>query len=159
MIEIAITLLTYLLIPAAMVQPSAQRLFASIVFVAIIHAHQVYFVDLEGVMYFLSAALLSLLIIIVTSGINPAPKMVVEIHKICIASAVLNFLGWLLWESYVSSTYYNLSFVVVYAWAFFTLIDRDPSDVGNYKLDSWWSCLRFNHHPIYIHLFKNKEPS
>lgn len=156
MIDLAITVLIYSLIPAAIFQKSVQRLFAALVFVGVIHLHHFSFTGLEGGYYLVSGALFSLGTIILTSGINPPPKIVLNIQKICIVSAICNLIGWVLWENYISSDYYNMSFVVVYGWAFFTLIERDKNDVGNYTIDGLRSCFRFNHHPIYRYLSQNK---
>lgn len=140
----AITYLFYALLIVAFIQPNAPRLFAAVSFVTITLLHEILLSDLDGLQYYGSAALFDLGIIIITSGINPVPKMVLSLHKICIASILVNLLGWVIWFFYFPPFLYDLAFVGVYAWALYIFIKRDWLNVGGYTMDSWASCFRFN---------------
>lgn len=144
MIGDAITYLIYALIVVAFIQPNAPRLFAAVLFMAVITLHEFLLSDLDGLQYYGSAALFDLLIIILTSGINPVPKMVLSLHRICIASILVNLLGWVLWFFYFPPLVYDAAFACLYAWTLIIFIIRDGVNVGGYSLDSWAACFRFN---------------
>lgn len=144
MIGDSITCLIYALVVVAFIQPTAPRLFAAVSFTAIIALHEFLLSDLDGLQYYGSAALFDLLIIILTSGINPVPKMVLSLHKICIASILVNLLGWVLWFFYFPPLVYDAAFVCLYAWTLIVFIKRDKTHVGGYSMDSWATCFRFN---------------
>lgn len=146
MITDAITFLIYALLVVAFIQPNAPRFFAAVSFVSIIALHEFLLSDLDGLQYYGSAALLDLLIIVVTSGINPVPKMVLSLHKLCIASILANALGWVIWFFYFPPLVYDAAFVLIYTWALIILIKRDGLHgmVGGYTMGSWASCFRFN---------------
>lgn len=144
MIYDAITYLFYALLIVAFIQPNAPRFFAAVSFVTVTLSHELLLSDLDGLKYYGSAALFDLAIIILTSGINPVPKMVLSLHKICIASILVNLLGWVIWFFYFPPLIYDLAFVVIYAWALYVFIKRDSLNVGGYSLGSWATCFRFN---------------
>ena len=150
-----ITVLISCIAIIALFQPNAPRLFAAVCFAVITLCHEVYFGDLDGLQYYGSAALLDLAIIVITSGINPVPKMVVTLHKICLVSIIANLMGWALWFFHLSPVAYEAVFVVIYAWTLITLLKRNGSDVGGYTLDSWRTCLRFNRYTRASCHFKN----
>lgn len=141
-----VTGLLIAIIVVAFLQPNAPRLFAALSFVGVTLSHELFLSNLDGLQYYGSAALFDLVIIILTSGINPVPKMVIDLHRICMVSIIANLVGWVLWFLYVPPLFYDASFVLIYAWTMITLINRNGSDVGGYTLDSWASCFRFNRH-------------
>jgi hypothetical protein len=149
-----ITCLIYALLVVAFIQPNAPRLFAAVSFAAIISSHELLLSDLEGLQYYGSAALFDLAIIILTSGINPVPKMVLSLHRICITSILANLAGWVLWLFYYPPLAYDATFAAIYVWALVTLIKRDGLHgmVGGYTMDSWATCFRFNRRPWYSYL-------
>jgi len=130
---------------AAAMQPNAPRFFAAVLFVSATLLHELFLSDTEGALYYGTAALFDLAIIILTTGISPIPRMVIDLHKICMYSIVANFFGWVLWRNYLPPLAYDTAFVVVYAWALITLIKRNGHDVGGYSMDSWRSCFRVYH--------------
>lgn len=93
MVYDAITYLMYALLAVAVFQPNAPRLFAAVLFVSIISLHELLLSDLDGLQYYGSAALFDLLIIVLTSGINPVPRMVLSLHRICFVSILANMAG------------------------------------------------------------------
>lgn len=149
-----VTVLIGLIVVAAFIQPNAPRLFAALIYTGAMLLHEVIFADYVGLMYYGSAALLDLGIIVLTSGISPVPKMVLTLHKICLVSILANLAGWLMWYSYYPPLAYDAAFAVIYAWTLLTLINRDRLNVGGYTLDSWASCFRFNSSPWALYLAK-----
>ena len=137
-----LTALFGLMALSVLTQPNAPRLFAVLIFMAVTLSHDAIGGSMIGFWYYGSAALLDVGIIILTSGINPLPKMVVTLHRICMVSIAVNFFGWLMWYFYQPPTAYDSMFLVIYAWALMTFITRDTADVGGFKMDSWRSCIR-----------------
>jgi len=143
-VGLIITILMVLIIATAFIQPNAPRLYAAVIFVGATALHELFFSDYGGLQYYGSAALFDLAIIILTSGINPVPKMVLSLQKICIVSIIANLAGWVIWFLYYPPIIYDLAFVAIYAWTLITLIKRTGINVGGYTLDSWATCFRFN---------------
>lgn len=144
MIENAITYLIYALVVVAFTQPNAPRLFAAVVFVGVLSLHEAFLADVDGWLYYASAALFDLLIMAFLSGINPVPRMVVSLQRLCLASIVVNALGWVIWFLYFPPWPYDLACAAVYACALYILIRRDRADVGGFTMASWGTCFRFN---------------
>jgi len=144
MIFDALTYLFYALVVVAFIQPNAPRFFAAVTFVSVTISHELFLSHYDGLAYYGSAALFDLGIIAITSGIRPVPKMVLSLHKICLASMVLNLVGWGLWFFYLPPVVYDASFVILYVWALLTFINRSGLDVGGYTMDSWASCFCFH---------------
>jgi hypothetical protein len=154
-IEQIVTTLVFLVVAFAFLQPSAPRFFAAVSFVSITLLHELLLSDYVGLMYYGSAALFDLGIIILTSGISPVPKMVLTLHKICMVSILANLAGWLMWFLYYPPLAYDAAFAIIYAWTLITLINRDSLDVGGYTLDSWASCFRFDSSPWALYISKH----
>lgn len=150
-----ITILICVGVIAALLQPNAPRLFAACIFTGIILLHELVLSSYTGLQYYGSAALFDLAIIAITSGINPMPKMVISLHKICMLFIFANLAGWVLWFFYYPPLVYDAAMVLIYAWALVTLINRDGLNVGGYTLSSWASCFRFNRSPWAAYLTRN----
>ncbi len=150
-----ITVLLVLIVFAGAFQPNAPRLFAAVVFVVVTLSHEFFMSDTDGLIYYGSAALFDMGIIMLTSGINPIHQMVTDLQRICLASVFVNFIGYFIWLSYLPPTIYDMSFMVLYAWTFIILIERNGADVGGYRVDSWLSCFRFNRPSFFGHIFGN----
>lgn len=156
MIYEAITILIYAVLIASFLQPNAHRLFAGIIFTGITLLHEVLLASQSGFLYYGSAALFDLTIIMLISGINPVPKMVLTLQKICVVSIVVNLAGWLLWCSYYPPLAYDLAFAAIYVWILVALIKRGRGDgMGGFTMDRWASCVRFNRSPWALYFYKN----
>lgn len=137
-----------LLMVAVFLQPNAPRFYAAVCFLAITLSHEGIAGHLTGLAYYGSAALFDLLIIILTAGINPVPRMVLWLHRVCMVSIVANGIGWVMWYAYWPPYAYDATFIVIYLWALVTLLERDAADdMGGFTADSWASCFRFSVNP------------
>lgn len=136
-------------------QATAPRFFAAFVFVGVTLLHEVFLADADGLLYYGSAALFDLAIVILLSGVHPLPKMVLALQQICIVSIFVNLFGWVLWVLYLPPTAYNTSFVLLYFWALLALINRGANDVGGYTMASWATCFRFHRRTRGMGLFKH----
>tara|TARA_R110002051_G_scaffold187376_1_gene257050 strand:- start:308 stop:781 length:474 start_codon:yes stop_codon:yes gene_type:complete len=139
-----ITMLILLIFVAVLLQPNASRFYAAFLFAGATITHDLALSHLNGFAYYASAALFDLGIIALTSGINPIPKMVISLHRICMVSILLNFAGWLMWLFYLSPFYYDTMFALVYSWALIIMLLRNKTDVGDFTMPSWYSCFRFD---------------
>lgn len=150
------TVLLTLIAFAVLIQPNVPRLFAAMLFVGLTLSHELFLSHLDGLAYYGSAALLDLGIIILTSGINPVPQMVINLHRICKVSIFLNVAGWYIWSAYLPPVAYDLAFMALYGWTLLILIKRDGADVGGFTMDSWNSCFHFNWRSSLSHYRRNK---
>lgn len=139
-----ITALMVLLVGTIFIQPNAQRLFAALVFAGGALSHDVLFSGHGGLLYYGSAALFDLGVLMLISGIRPITKTIAQLHVICLASVLVNFAGWVIWWLYLPPAAYNLAFVTIYCWALVTLTRRNGADVGGFGLASWRACFCFN---------------
>jgi hypothetical protein len=150
-----ITVLLIVIAVAVLFQPNAPRFFAAAVFVLVTLSHEFVMSDVDGLAYYGSAALFDMGIIMLTSGINPIHQMVIDLQRICLASVFINLVGYFIWLAYLPPAIYDMSFMVLYTWTLLILIERNGADVGGYRMDSWYSCFRFNRPSFFGHIFGN----
>jgi len=136
--------LLFAILLASVCQPSAERIFAAVVFITFTLVHEVTLSSTTGFTYYGTAALFNLLTILFTSGINPLPKMVLTLHRICLAAILVNAAGWVMWFLYMSPAAYNALFFALYVWVIITLIHRTGLNVGGLTMDRWHTCFCFN---------------
>ena len=139
-----ITMLMTILMLMSLLQPNAPRLFAAVAFTCVTVLPEQLLSAYTGLGYYGSAALFDLGIITLTSWINPVPRMVISLHKICMVSILLNAVGWVLWTLYYPPLVYDMSYIALYAWTLFVFTRRGDRDVGGFTLDSWRACFRFD---------------
>lgn len=139
-----ISVFMMLIAASCLIQPNPPRLFAAIVFSGLIIVHDLYFAAADGLKYYGSAALTALAIMTIISGISPPPPMVVKLQLVCIASIVINAVGWVMWLTYFPPLAYNNLMVIFYITALLVLTKRDDQDVGGFTVDGWLSCFRLN---------------
>jgi hypothetical protein len=152
-----ITILIYAIAVMALLQPNAPRLYAALVFVAFMLAHEWLFSHYDGLAYYGSAALFDIAIMGGISGIRPMPKLVITIHKVCIFSIIANMGGFAMWALEMTPSLYNAAFIVIYAITLLALLKRDKTDDRGFTMDSWRSCFRYDFHPGLSHRSKGKE--
>ena len=110
------------LVIALFLQPTQERSMIAFLFVGITILHYLLFADVSGLLYYSSAALFDLAIIVCTSCLTRIPKVIVNLHKICFLFVLLNFIGWLMWYFYYSPVLYNTACSFLYLAAFFVLL-------------------------------------
>jgi len=102
------------------------RRFVACVIAATEALHYGFFNDLDGLMYYGSAALFDLLAIILIVNLATPTVLAKQMLYISIVSIVLNYIGWTLWLTYMPPTLYNWSFVVLNLFTIICLIKREP---------------------------------
>jgi hypothetical protein len=132
------------LVAAAIFQPTATRLFAAVVFVSVAWAHEIAFAHLTGLPYYLSAGGGALLIIVALKRLAHPTPTVFALVRICLASLVLNFAGWIMWRAYLPPEPYNAAMFCVFSWALVILLSRDKQDAsgGRLTMDLWRAGFR-----------------
>lgn len=134
-----ITLLMIALIPCVMVQRSSGDTYCAAILVGIILVHDVLSINVSDSVYYLSAAISDLAVIILISKIKAVSDLIVRVQMLSVASIVANFIGWIAWCSYLPPDLYNAAFVAIYLCAIIILLDRSIiSDVGHSSLYRVW---------------------
>ena len=135
-------------------QRNAPRLYAALAYLSVNTSCEFFFADTD-VYYYGIAAMADLLIMILTSQINPMPKMVVNLHRLCLVSIIANGIGWLMWYSYMPPDLYNYFFVALYIWAIIILCERDYAGVDEFRADSWFNSILGRNNPSASYSFKS----
>ena len=150
--------LIFLIFIICLLQPSAPRLFAGVIFSVV--SMGLIFADsmLNDYMAYSVPALAAVLIMILLSASMLVSKVVLSLHRICLASIILNGAGYLIYESGASAIAYNASFFLLYAWTIKVLLKRDGRlDVTGYGADSWRSTVSYASCSWFKYLFKGQE--
>ena len=153
------TALLALIAIASVIQPNRQRLFAGLVYSGLLIVNELLLFNETGLTYYAGSALLDLAAIIIISHAAKVSSMAVNLQKICLASIILNFFGWVMWMLYMPPVMYNSLFIALYVCALLTLITRNKSDVGEYKLDNRNFGFRTNYNSSILGYFKYKGPA
>lgn len=127
---------------AVILQPTMDRASAAIVFTSAAVVHEMLLSSLDGFSYYGSAALFDLIVILILT-IIPVTRLSIRLQVISFVSAILNFIGWVMWTLYLPPDWYNAAFIVLYGVSAFVLsISGGGDDVGNRTLDRRRSGIR-----------------
>lgn len=151
-----ITFLISALAVGVLFQGNAQRFYAAGIFSGAAYLHEFLLSETTGIIYYGSAALFELVIVVLLSGINPLPKMALRLQIISFLFVLTHLFGWVIWFFYFPPFLYDLACAVLFSLALITLILRDKKDVGSFALDCWLSCFRFDRNTLLFHNFKHK---
>ncbi len=125
MTDTLITLTIYLFCGLCFIQPTLSRSVIAGVFVFFIMSHELvdYQIsrmeesgldeDVVAHLYYISAALIDLLIISIITKISLASKLCFQLQLICLASIFINALGWYMWFNEYSPALYNWCVVAI----------------------------------------------
>jgi hypothetical protein len=138
------SILIFIIGALAILQPTPARQKAALVFAGLTLLHEIVFKNLDGLWYYGSAAFVDMAIISITANLKYTPRLIRDLHRVCLASIILNASGWIMWMLYLSPVSYNVSFIFLYAWSVIVLLRRDRQYAGDNLLDSWADCFRFN---------------
>ena len=129
---------------AAISQPTPARRKVAAIFVTATLSHCIIGEWLDGLAYYASAAIFDVLIITTTANLKETPRITRDIHKVCLASIVLNASGWIAYMLYIPPTGYDLCFIFLYLWSIIVLTKEDGRYAGDNTMDRWAYYLRFN---------------
>ena len=120
------------------------RRFVACVIAATEALHYGFFNELDGLMYYGSAALFDLLAIILIVNLAIPTILAKQMLYISIVSIVLNYIGWTLWLTYMPPILYNWSFVVLNLFTIICLIRRE-SVYGGRASNNNGNSIIFSH--------------
>ena len=131
----AITFLIYAIAISALLLDRPSDVFAAIVFCAGLILHDSFLGGLDGYLYFVSAAFVDLLIIVILGLTLSANVLAFKLQVLSLLSIVTNSIGWLLWLNYSQSYLYAYIFAALYLSAIIIIMQR-----GRYvgcTIDDW----------------------
>lgn len=151
-----ISILIYILALVAVLQPDKERRTVAGVFCCFVLLHDIYMSQLDGFLYYGSAALFDLAIISVLSKIHITHDLVLKLQRLCIVSIIINIVGWICWYHYLPPGVYNSSFLFIYLYVLVILIQKDKRlDLGNTSMDGMCigicSNITSSHYSLYHH--------
>lgn len=124
MILLAVTIFIFGIL--SLLQKSPARRFVGYVIVITEALHYVFFNELDGLIYYGSAALFDLLAIILIVNLAIPSSLAKQMIYISLVSIIFNYIGWGLWLTYMAPTLYNLGFVVLNLCTIVFLIKKEP---------------------------------
>ena len=151
--------LMYAIILTIFVQRCTPRTIVATIFAMgiIIHDRLFYAVSEDPWIYYLSAALFDLLVILIIARMNTTLRLATDIQVISIASIFFNLIGWIQYMQGHDVTTYMLMYVVLYGWAIVALLRREPRNAGNTKDNTLGNSICANASPG--HLFRHNKAS
>jgi hypothetical protein len=133
---------------AAALQPTYDRAVPALVFAVPAYLHGVLLGDADGLLYYLSGALVDIMVIAALSSLRTRSELVIRLAWISMASIILNTAGWMVWMAYIPPDGYNAAFAVLYAYAVFTLTRRGRRHgTGGRTVGDRGGVLRRDTHP------------
>lgn len=105
--------------------------------------HELLFSNFTGLMYYGSSALFYVAIIMLTAPAAPVTRLVLDIHKICLGSILVNAAGWLLWYFYYPPTIFDLIYFGLHGWVIYALLKQTRVKSRDFKRDWGDINLRF----------------
>ena len=136
--------LILMLCTVALLQPTPARLKVASVFSGAALLHCIIGEYIDGGAYYLSAAVLDSAIITITANFKEVSQITRDIHRVCLASIVLNASGWVTYMLYVPPVGYNLSFIFLHLWSIIILMKRNRRYDGDNTLDTWAYYFRLS---------------
>lgn len=130
------------MIAALFFQPSQSRLFVGSVFVFVLMLHEFFFMQSDGFIYYASASLFYLGIMFITAAAAHVTRLVLDIHKICLASIFINSMGWLLWFYHFPPVIYNITYLGLHCWTIYILMQRVRRRQDEFRTD--WGSIGFH---------------
>lgn len=121
-------ILIFILLAVALMQKTSERLYVAVLFAILAGIHHIALYSVEGIAYYGSAALVDFSVIFFTYKLRVLSKAIKAIQDICIASILLNGIGWVMWMTYMPPHAYNAMFIALYSWAIITLLRKDAAD-------------------------------
>lgn len=151
-------ILLWSLVAAVLLQPTEARVYAAALFAGPAVLHSLFLGHLDGLAYYGSAAVVDLAVLWAVGRIALPSATTIAIQRICLASIVLNAMGWGLWAAYLPPTVYNAAFVMLYTLALIILLQKDRADVGRNSVDREHPGLRLPAADRHPHLHGHGGP-
>jgi hypothetical protein len=128
---------------AVLAQPDIYRYAAAATFACLSLVYNGISGALDGAWYYIGAALVDLTALWVLAQIKPVPLLAIRLQYLCLASIVLNFIGWAMWFAYLEPALYDTAFIALYLVALYVLLKKDQADeLGGFTVCSGLSRIR-----------------
>jgi len=137
-----IDFLTLLIVGAALLQPTSERMAVALTFAAFTFVHNTFMHNFEGMMYYATDALFYLMVIFIVGLVDSKTSLIYDIQKISIVAVALDYFGWAIYMMEIPPTGYNVAFMALYAWTIIILLRRDQANDGSNAMDSGFASIR-----------------
>ena len=138
MLEATLSTMMIMLGICIFMQKSIARAIIAFIFAFITLSHNFYFHSFSNSLnaYYISAGVLSLVVILLISLMKESPRLAGDIQDIALVSIMFNGLGWVLFRGGAEPTAYMTLYALLYGWTIFILMRGEPRDVGNIRIDT-----------------------
>lgn len=128
MLELALAAL----IVIAALQPTDERMYVAFLFAGLSALHHVILYNVDGIAYYGSAALIDFAVVMFSVRLRILSDAIMLLQNLCVASILVNAMGWVAWMLYAPPSAYNATMLLLYATAIIILLKRDARhDHGN----------------------------
>lgn len=135
--------LAVIILILSILQKTDERFFAACTYSILNSLHFLVLGDADGSVYYLTAAIFDIAIIYVASRTIKIVSTSIYIQRICIAEITLNFVGWVMYESYIDPFAYNIAYALLQVAMIAVLLKKDAkNDKRGYKADSRIDYIR-----------------
>ena len=124
-----LTALILILCIVSLLQKNEARFYAGVIFSVVTICGELLLPELDGILYYLSDAILLLAFIHLSSKINSDSSAVFSLQILVLIAIVADFAGWVAWMIYAPPALYNASFLLIYSAAIIILLRREHADV------------------------------
>lgn len=101
-----------------------------------------YITYIDGFYYYASAGLTEAAIIIILLKVEYKTALIVDIRRILFAMFIINFAGWIMYESSMEPTLYSLMMAITYLILVIRLMVKTGRDRGDRRLKtSFWGVM------------------
>lgn len=124
-------------------QPNIGRAGIAIIYAGIMAAHGLFMAELDGISYYVSAAIFDSAIILFLGKYKHEYMLASDLQKLAFISILLNAYGWVIYMLYLPPMTYNAAFIAFYAFSIYVLLRREgKKNVGDNSVGFWWSHIR-----------------
>lgn len=120
--------LIIVLLGAAFLQKTDERLWPALIFAGVAAGHGAIFGGFNGLAYFGSAALCDLIVVFAIARLKAPSWLGRELQRISLVSVLFNWAGWVAWMLYWPSDGYVIAFAILYGYTILTLFRKGRSD-------------------------------
>lgn len=131
-----VSILIFIITILSILQSDKRRMTA-LVYSLLVLIHEIFFQGLNGYWYFITAALMGVSIMVIIANLQYTTKLTENLMKISFCFIIVNFIGWLMWMTYIDLLLYQYVSILLYITAIVSLLNWDGVEDGNYKVD-WW---------------------
>lgn len=135
-------------------QPNLPRLLCGVFLMLGFGAFYLLDPHLSDIAYYVVAGVIDLLLVYVMGAVRPITLTTIRLQRACLASLVVNALGFLLWWAYIGAVYYNAAMWLVHLYILITMLRAGGhADSAN---NSYNNPVRFTYRPRLLTMQNNE---